>query len=305
MTNPDEGTNPLAALSTAMADAVERVAASVVLVNARPGRPISGVVTGPDLVLTVDHVLEQEGVTVRTHDGRQLPAALAGRDPEHDLALLRVAGLGLEPARPAGPPRVGQLALAVARPSGEGVMASSGIVSAVGGAGRGRAAVPEGYLRTDATPYPGFSGGAVADAGGAVLGITNAGLVRGVAMAVAAEVAWRAAETLAARGSIPRAYLGVSGQPVRLPPGQRAGRPEEGGLLILRVEASSPAERAGLLLGDVVLSFDGRPVRDAGDIQSLLTGDRVGRTVALEVLRAGALQTLQATVGQRDAGRGA
>src|SRR5438270_9719780 len=190
-------TNLLKTLSNQMADAVERVEPALVLVNGRPRQAASGIVYAENLVLTADHVLErEEDLTILTHDKRTLAAQFVGRDLATDLAVLRVADLGLESAKAASEPaRVGQLVLAVGRSSSEGPMASIGIVSAIGGPLRsGRGVTLERYIRTDATPYPGFSGGPLIDTQGAVLGITTTGLVNGVALAIPANLAWSIAE---------------------------------------------------------------------------------------------------------------
>jgi S1-C subfamily serine protease len=296
------GADVLGLLSTQMADAVERIGPALVLVNGRQRHPASGIVYGPERVLTADHVLErEEDLTIQTHEGRTLAAQFVGRDPASDLALLQVPGLGLEAAaRAPEAARVGQLVLAVGRPSSDGPMASVGIVSAVGGPVRtARGGMLEQYIRTDATPYPGFSGGPLIDARGALLGVLTTGLANGVALAVPAAIAWRVAEALGQQGYIKRGYLGISSQPVELPPGQRAGREQERGLLVVRVEENSPAGQGGLLLGDILIGFDGQVLNDTDDLQALLTGDRVGATLPVEVIRAGALRTLQITVGQR------
>lgn len=294
--------NLLATLSNGMADAVERAAQSVVQVNGRQRQSASGIVFGDDLVLTADHVLErEEDLTIETSDGRTLPAQFVGRDPSSDLAVLRVPGLGLGAASVADQPaRVGQLALAVGRPSNQGQMASIGIVASIGGPVRtGRGGMLERFIRTDATPYPGFSGGPLIDATGAVLGMTTTGLANGVALAIPADIAWRVADTLTRHGRIKRGYLGISSQPVQLPESQRAGRTQEHGLLIVRVEKDSPAEKGGLMLGDVLVALDGQDVAETDALQGLLTGDRVGNAVPVRVIRGGALQTLQITVGER------
>jgi S1-C subfamily serine protease len=295
-------TSVLGAFSTQMADAVERVSAAIVQVNGRPRQAATGVVYAQDLVLTADHVVEvEENLTVGTHDGRTLPAQVAGRDPSSDLAVLRVAGLNIEPASPAeAAARVGQFVLAIGRPSSDGIMASSGIVSAVGGPLRmGRHARLEQFIRTDAIPYPGFSGGPLVDAQGGVLGILTTGLAGGAALAIPSSVAWRTAETLTKQGSIKRGYLGISSQPVQLAESQRAGWSSELGLLIIRVEPGSPADKGGLLIGDILVGLDGQALNDTDDLQSLLSGDRVGKPVPVQVIRGGALQTLQITIGER------
>jgi serine protease DegQ len=286
-----------------MADAVERIGLSVVQVNGRRRRSASGVVYAPARVLTASHVVErEEDLSVGTGEGRTVEARLIGRDPSNDLAVLEVSELGdrtvAEPA--AGGVRVGQISLAVARPSREGIRASFGVISSVGGPLRtGRGARLERYVQTDATPYPGFSGGPLINTEGAVLGITTLGFARGVALAVPAEVAWRAAEMLSERGSIKRGYLGILSQPVRLPAAQRAGLQGSGGLLVVGVEDDSPAGKGGMLLGDILVSLDATSVADTDELQALLTSDRVGREVPVEVIRGGELTTLRVTVGER------
>jgi S1-C subfamily serine protease len=254
-------------------------------------------------VLTASHVLErEEDISVMTHDGRTLQAGFVGRDSSTDLAVLEVAELQGAVAEPAmSGVRVGQLSLAVARPGREGPRASFGVVSALGGPLRtGRGTRLERYVQTDATPYPGFSGGPLIDAEGAVLGITALGLARGVVLAVPAEVAWRVAGTLSERGSVKRGYLGILSQPVRLPSAQRAGLGDQwGGLLVVGVEDGSPAGKGGMLLGDILVSLNGTPVTDTDELQALLMGDTVGRGVPVGVIRGGGLQTLHVTVGER------
>lgn len=301
MENASENTTILSALSSGLADAVERIGPALVLVNGRQRLPGSGVVYAEDSVITADHVIErEEDLSVETQDGRKLAAQFVGRDPSSDLAVLKVPGLSVAPAAAGEPARVGQLVLAVGRPSSSGPMASIGIVSSIGGPLRTRrGGLLEKFIRTDATPYPGFSGGPLIDATGAVVGITTTGLAGGVALAIPAEQAWRIADTLGKHGSIKRGFLGISSQPVHLPEGQRAGRPQEYGLLIVRVESGSPAEKGGLLLGDVLVGLDGQQVDDTDTLQALLTGERVGKPVAVDVIRGGGLQTLNVTVGER------
>ncbi len=289
-------------LSNQMADAVERVSSALVLVNGRQRQPASGVVYATDLVITADHVLErEEDLTIQSHDGRTVPVQFVGRDPSTDLAVLRATDLGIEPATSAtDAARVGQLVMAVGRNTSEGPMASAGIVSAVGGPLRtGRGATLERYIRTDATPYPGFSGGPLIDAQGNVLGITTTGLVNGVALAVPVSIAWSIADTLAQQGYIKRGYLGISSQLVRLPEVQRGGRTQDHGLLIVKVDDDSPAQKGGLMLGDILVGLDGKTINDTEDLQAVLVHNRVGKTIPLEVIRGNTLQTLQITVGQR------
>src|SRR5215208_1572100 len=298
-----EHTDTLSALSDGMADAVARVAAAVVRVNGRRRRAGSGVVIAQNTVLTASHVLErEEDLSVETADGRTLSARFAGRDHSSDLAVLKVEGLDIEPATPVeGDARVGQISLAVGSPSrGEGPRATLGVVSAVGGPVRSRRGPRlDRYIQTDATPYPGFSGGPLIDARGNVLGIMTTGLARGAALAIPAEVAWRVARTIEERGSVKRGYLGILSQPVQLPDGQRLGLTQRGGLLVVGVEDGSPAGRGGLIIGDILATLDGQPVEDTEDLLVLLGGERVGREVPVKVIRGGELQELQVTVGER------
>lgn len=291
--------NDLNSFSNGLADAVARAEKSIVSVMPRGRRGISGVVSSLDHVLTIAHVLEGDGgLWVRTHDGRTLPAKLVGHDPSTDLALLKVADLKLEPAVILSETaRIGQFVMLVARP--EELMASHGIVSSVTGPVRMGRGNLERVIHSDATPYPGCSGGAMIDASGTVIGVTNAGLARGNTLAIPAKIAWRVAQMLADGTTLKRPYLGLGSQPVHLPTNARAGREQAVGLLVVSVEPDSPAANAGVLLGDIVVGFAGVPVQDTDDLLAQLTSDRVGQAVTLEVTRAGELRTLSVTVGER------
>lgn len=303
MEQKTDTTQLLRALSNQMADAVERISPALVLVNGRQRQPASGIIYAPDPVLTADHVLErEEDLTIQTHDGRTLPAQFVGRDLATDLAVLRVIDSGNTVATASDEPaRVGQLTLAVGRAPGDGPMASVGIISSVGGPLRtGRGVALERYIRTDAIPYPGFSGGPLIDTQGAVIGVLTTGLINGVALAIPFAIAKNIAETLTKQGYIKRGYLGISSQLVHLPATQRAGRSQEAGLLIIKVDEHSPAQSGGVLVGDILVGLDGHAISDAEDLQLLLAGDRVGKTIPVEVIRGNALQTLQVTIGQRN-----
>ena len=303
MSQATNNTSLLRSLSNQMADAVERITLSLVLVNGRQRQPATGIVYATDLILTADHVLErEEDLTIQTYDQRTLSAQFVGRDLATDLAVLRVSNLNIQPAvLSSEQARVGQLTIAIGRSINEGPAASVGIVSTIGGPLRtGRGVVLERYIRTDATPYPGFSGGPLIDAEGNVLGILTTGLVNGVALTIPTQIALAIADTLSKQGFIKRGYLGISSQPIELPTSQRAGRTQEQGLLVVKVDENSPAYQGGLLIGDILVSLDGHIINDAEDLQMLLTGDRVGRAIAIEVIRGGSVQTVQVTIGQRN-----
>jgi S1-C subfamily serine protease len=297
-------TNPLVELSEAMAGAVAKAGASTLLVDARRRMPASGIAYTADLVLTASHVVEREDdISVMFPDGNRAPATFAGRDPGSDLALLRLAGGGLLQAEQAAQPaRVGQLALALGRPSADGIQASLGVVSAVGGPVRThRGGLLEQYLRTDTVPYPGFSGGPLVDASGKVLGINTSGLAPGMALTIPASSAWQIAESLARHGQVRRGYLGIRSQPVSLPAAQRQalGREQENGLLIVGVEEEGPASQGGLIVGDILVGLAGQPVLDPDQLLAMLVGSLVGQSTKVEILRGGQPQTITVKIGER------
>lgn len=293
--------NTLLNLSNQMADAVAAIAPSVMQVHGRR-RPASGVVYAQDVVLTTMRALKSEdGLHVRTSDGRTLDAELIGWDPATGLAVVRAAGLNA-PALPQATTaaRVGNLAIAVARSWSNGVTASAGLVSIIGGplaTGR-RRSIPE-VIRTTAPMHDGFTGGAFADVSGRALGITTAAEIRGLRVVIPASIAWPTAAALLQHGRLKRGYLGVAGQPVALSDRQRGADGPEHALLIVGVSSDSPAETAGLIVGDILVEFDGQTLESPEDLLDLLVGDRVGRQVPIRVLRGGASQTLTVTVGER------
>ena len=132
------------------------------------------------------------------------------------------------------------------------------------------------------------------------MGILTTGLLSGSPLAVPMEIAKNIAETLVKQGHIKRGYLGISSHLVELPPHQRAGRSQEHGLLLVKVDENSPAQKGGLLVGDILVTLDGHAVNDAEDLHVLLVGERVGTAIPIEVIRGNTLQTLSVTIGQRN-----
>ena len=293
----------LTSFSNQLADAVAAAAPSVVQVQGRR-RPASGLVYANNAVLTTVRALGREdGLHVRRHDGATLDAELAGWDPTTSLAVLRVAGLDAPAIAPANSPaRVGHLALAVARSWSNAVTASAGLVSVIGGplpTGR-RRAIDE-VIRTTAPMHDGFAGGAFLDTSGALIGVATAAAIRGLGVVIPAPIAWKTAATLLEHGSLKRGYLGIAGQAVALPESQRGADGREHALLVVGVTAGSPAAAAGVLVGDVLLEFDGHGVTSPEDLLDLLAGDRVGRQVTLRVRRGAAVTSVPLTVGERPA----
>jgi S1-C subfamily serine protease len=298
-------------LSNQMADAVAAVAPSVVQVQGRR-RPVSGLVYGDGIVVTTARALGREnGLRVRSHEGEIHEAELAGWDPTTNLAVLRATGLhaaAIAPAETA--PRVGHLALAIARSWSNAVTASAGIVSVIGGplpTGRHRAI--DQVIRTTAPMHDGFAGGAFIDTGGGLLGVATSAAIRGLGVVIPAAIAWKAAATVLEHGRMTRGYLGVAGQAVLLPENQRGARgssePGEGAgraVLIVGVTDGSPAAAAGILVGDILLSFDRRAITSSEELMDLLQQTPAGKTAALGVLRGGSPVDLTVTVGERPRG---
>jgi serine protease DegQ len=295
--------NPLSTLSAAMADAVKKAEAWTVLVNARRRLPASGVIYSEEMVLTANHVVERdEDITIMRVDGKKVKAQVAGRDPHRDLALLRLESAGQEKAQIVeNDPRVGQLVLALGRPFPEGIQASLGIITSKGGPLRSRrGGMLENYFTTDAVPYPGFSGGPLIDVEGRLIGINTSGLTRGSSLVIPTQLAWQIADTLAQHGKVRHGYLGVRSQPVSLPnqAQDKLGRDQKAGLLMVGIEEDSPAAKADLMIGDILVAMENQPLADPDDLISLLTGSLVGREIEVEILRAGQPQRVTVVVGE-------
>ncbi len=298
------GSNSLSAFSDSLVEAVTKAGESTVTVNGRHRMPASGIVYAADLILTADHVVERdEDISVTLANGTNITASIAGRDPGNDLVLLRLEKTSLMAAeKTSQETKVGQVVIALGRPSQEGIEASLGIVSAIGGPVRtGRGGLLERYLRTDAVPFPGFSGGPLIDIEGRVVGLNTSGLAHGAAITIPAFLAWSDAENLAKYGYIKRGYLGIRSQQVELTADIRKelGREQEAGLLLVSVESGSPAEASGLMVGDILVGIDGKVIADHDELMVHLSGDSVGKSLSMQILRGGKPLTISVTVGER------
>ena len=296
--------NVLVELSDALADAAEKAGKETVMVNARRRMPASGIAYASDLILTADHVVErEEGIKVTLSDGAEISARVAGRDAGSDLAVLKLersAGAVAESTKT--PARLGQIALALGRPSPDGIEASLGTVSAIGGPVRtGRGGMLERYLRTDSISYPGFSGGPLVAADGTILGLNTSGLGNGAAITVPADIAWRIADTLAKHGRIKRGYLGIRSQTVDIPEASQKAlqRAQAAGLLIVGIENGSPAAKGGLIIGDILVGVAGEPVLHHDELFARLNGEVVGKSTPIDILRGGQPQTLNVLIGEK------
>ena len=219
---------------------------------------------------------------------------LAGSDPGTDLAVLESkAGDGAVPAGAAGAPEPGNLALAIGRSPDSGVNATMGIVSAVSGSWRTwRGGRLDHYIRLDLTMYPGSSGGLVVNTQGEAIGIATSALSRIAGLAIPASTVNRVVDEILARGRVARGYLGVGLQPVELPDHHK-------GLIVLSLEQEGPAAKAGVLIGDVLVSLDGAAVEDTDDIQTVLEGHAVGQTIEAGVVRGGTAARIGIVIGER------
>lgn len=292
--------NILVEFSNAMAEAAEKGGASTVMVNARRRMPATGIAYSADLILTASHVIErEEEITVTLSDGTEVNATIAGRDHGTDLALLRLESPSAKPATIEKDPKVGQLVLALGRPSNAGIEASLGVVSMVGGPVYTRHGAIEKYIRTDTTPFPGFSGGPLVDAEGKVVGLNSSGFGHGMAITIPADLAWKIAEQLATYGSVRRGFLGVRSQIVEIPEVVQKSlkREQVTGLVLIGVESDSPGQAAGLMVGDIIVAIDGRPVQNHDELLASLSSDLIDKSIPVEVLRGGQLQSIFVKIG--------
>lgn len=288
----------LQALSDAAADAVAKVGASVVRVEGRRRTDASGIVWSADgLIVTANHVVEvNEGVKVGFEDVRSLEATVVGRDPNTDIALLRVNAGDLSPAEwtPSNQVRTGALVWAAARPGRRVKSALGTVVKGPHDGGRG-----EPLVLTDVTMFPGYSGGALGDASGRVVGLLSSWLRRDESAALPYETVKRVVETLATHGKMPRGYLGVTVQPVRLSESLAQQTGQETGLILMSAESGGPAAEAGLVQGDVLLKFGDTPLRQLDDLQRILASTAAGTQVDIAYVRGGELKSATATIGAR------
>jgi len=296
----------LTSFSNELSKLVREASSSVVAVHARRRFPSSGVHWGKDLVVTADHTISrEEDIRVTLPDGRSAEASLLGRAPGADLAALKVPGLGAPAA--AGPdkqatPVFGELALIVGRSPDSGPNASLGIIGAVSGPWRTwRGGSLDRYIRLDATLYPNSSGGIVINARGGILGIATSALSRVAGLAIPASDVARVSKELLEKGYIPHGYLGVGVYPAAIPESlqSKLSVSNDSGILILSVEKGGAADRAGILLGDVLLSLGSAQMEQIGDLQSFCASAPIGKAVNARLIRAGSLVELSIVVGER------
>jgi S1-C subfamily serine protease len=312
---PPEDAALLDAYSRAVIDVVEAVSPAVVRLDVRSaergrqGGSGSGVIVSPDgLVLTNSHVAGGSArIRAATADGQNLTAQVVGDDPDTDLALVRINESVTLPFAPLGDSRRlkrGQLVIAIGNPLGFESTVTAGVVSALGRslrASTGR--LIDDLIQTDAALNPGNSGGPLVSSHGEVVGINTAIIMgaQGICFAVAANTAKFVLGELVRHGRVRRGYIGISAAQTRLPRRIRnvAGLTQESAVVVSGIEPSSPADRAGLAAGDILLGLDGQAVTGADDLIRLLTGDKIGHGMEIDLLREGTRKQLTLTPEER------
>src|SRR6185437_6941183 len=308
----DNDQDLLDAYSRAVIESAETVSPSVVYIqvtsrpNSRQSRRQgpneitgsgSGFVFTPDgFILTNSHVVHDASkIDVTLMDGRKFQAQLIGDDPDTDLAVIRITALNLAPAQLGDSQaiRVGQLVIAIGNPFGFQYTVTAGVVSALGRSLRAQSGrLMDGVIQTDAALNPGNSGGPLVNSRGEVIGVNTAMILpaQGICFATSIDTAKFVAGRLIRDGKISRSYIGVAGQNVPIP--RRIVRfyqlPVETGVLVVSFETNgeaSAAKEAGLLAGDLVVEFDGQPIRGIDDLHRLLTDERIGKRVPVTVIR--------------------
>ena len=297
---PSKSANPLAQLSASLADAVETAGRSVVAIHARRRIPSSGVVWRDGIIVAASHTTRRDGeVAVSLPSGESARATVVGRDAATDLVVLKLNGASAPIAQraPEDSARIGSLVLAVGRP-GRKETASFGIVSAVADDWRAAQGGRIGrVLRLDLSIYDGFSGGPLVDPSGAVIGIDNSALARGVPVALPASTVDRVVDELLEHGHMRRPFIGVAVQQVTLNAATVARHKlsHDSGLVIVSLADGSPADSAGILIGDVLLAVGGQPLRRPTDLLDALSNAAEGVALQIELLRGGSVVTSSIT----------
>ncbi len=290
-------------LSNDISAVVEQAAPSIVQVHGRR-RVAAGLVAADNIIVTPASV-DDDKVAVRTGNGQAVEGAVLGRIGHMGLTVVRVDGLGLRPLSAGDEARPGQLAVVVGRTWSGNVMAMLAPIAVVGGPLRtGRASEIERVIRIQQSPHGALNGGALLDGSGRALGLVTSLAIRGTTVVIPAALAFAAATKAASDGGTQQGFLGVSSMPVAIPERQRAGRAQGVGLLISQVSRQSPADAAGLLVGDVIVGFDGEAIQHSEELVTRLRGNRIGKPVPVTVLRGAAAVDVTVTIGERPSRQG-
>lgn len=296
--------NNLSSFSQALTELVSETASGVVAIKSAAYRVTSGVALSNDLIAVASHSLRRENsVPVIAANGAEATGVILGRDPGVDLAILKAEGLTTRalPKADSSTLKPGLLAVVVGFTADVGATASLGILGAVGPERRiWRGGTLDHFLRLDANVYPSQSGAAVVTAEGQLIGMATPALSRHSTLIVPVSTIERTARELVNQGRIRHGYLGVGVQPVEIPENLRSKMLSEStGLIVLSVETGSPAEKAGLQLGDILLTLNGKAMTDIGELHSALRSDIIDKRVEAIVLRGGTPVILEVTVTER------
>lgn len=296
----------LAALSDTLADAVERAGRFVVAVHGRGRLPSSGVRWRPGVIVTANHTLERDDeIGIATGRAEPVDAQLVGRDPGTDLAVLKTSDAAGDSAEFAdiATLRVGHIVLALGA-GGDGIYANLGILSALGpGWTTWRGGQVERFIRADLDLPGGFSGGPLIDSAGKIVGINTSALSRRFDLTLGNATVNRVLDQLLSKGHVTRGYLGLGMQPVRLPESLVRGLQlkTDTGIIVVSVEPDQAADRAGMMIGDVLVALGDAPVEDPEDVLAQLGPDRVGKPLRAHVIRANRPTNVDIIVGERPA----
>jgi S1-C subfamily serine protease len=292
-------------LSNALARETDRAASSVAAIHTEARGSSSGVIWRKGIIVTAEHALRRdEEIHVTLPDGRIVPAALAGRDASTDLAVLKCAEATSSVAEisDAAAVKPGSLVLVVGRTRVSGPVAALGAVSLVAAERRTWIGAPiSQYIRLDVGLQPTAVGGAVIDAYGRAIGIATPRFARFGAIAVPASTVNRVADALLQAGHIPQGYLGVGLHPVRLPEAlrQMLQRDEKTAAIVVEVEPGGPAHKAGIMIGDLLISFGGYPIARVEDVHAQLAAEVIGKPVVVKLVRGGSAQEATIVIGER------
>jgi S1-C subfamily serine protease len=295
-------------LSNALARETDRAAASIVAIHTEARGSSSGVVWRKGTLVTAEHALRRdEEIQVTLPDGRIVPATLAGRDASTDLAVIKCAEAVSPVAEisDASTIKPGALVLVVGRTRASGPVAALGTVSLVATERRTWIGAPlSPYVRLDVGLQPTAVGGAAIDAYGRVIGIATPRFARFGAIAVPASTVNRVVDALLQKGHIPHGYLGVGLHPIRLPEALRQTwqRNEKTAAMVVEVEPDGPADKAGIMIGDLLISFGSQAISRVEDVHKLLTADAIGKSIKIKYIRGGAAFETSIVVGEREHG---
>lgn len=288
-----------------LAAAAEKAGASVVTVRARSRVPSSGIYWRKGVIVTAEHTIRRdEEISILVSGEKKISAKLAGRDPGTDVAILKVedeSALETPKFADSSSLKLAHSVLALGRTRTGNLAASAGIIGALGGAHRTwRGGQVDRSIRLSLELYPGFSGGPLLNAAGEVIGM-NTAIGHGRPVTIPVSTINRVVDELLAKGYIARPYLGIAMQAVSLPESQREKLKAAAGLIVVHIESGGPADKAGIVLGDVIVELQGKPASEARSLMDSIASSRVGDSVRLKIVRAGELKDLSLKLGERPA----